>query len=73
VKRAGGPFSKENMGKQTGSKTVINDPITEEEGVIYLLASMSDYFSTLVTAFEANSESVLKMELLIEYKYYTKN
>ena len=38
--------------------SVIDDPITEEDRVVHLLASLPDSFSMLVTALEANSESV---------------
>ena len=45
---------------------MIDDPITEEDKVVHLLASLPDYFSMLVTALEANSESVPKMEVVTE-------
>ena len=46
--------------------SVIDDPITEEDRVVHLLASLPDSFSMLVTALEANSESVPKMEVVTE-------
>ena len=45
--------------------SVIDDTISEEDRVVYLLASLSDLFSVLVTAFEANQE-VPRMELVKE-------
>ena len=46
--------------------SVIDDPISEEDKVVHLLASLPDSFNMLVTALEANSESVPKMEIVTE-------
>ena len=40
-------------------------PLSEEDRVIYLLASLPDSFSVLVTALEASSD-VPKMDIVIE-------
>ena len=45
--------------------SVIDDTISEEDRVVYLLASLPDSFSVLVTSFEANPE-VPRMELVTE-------
>ena len=45
--------------------SVISDPISEEDRVVYLLASLPESYSMLVTALEANAE-VPKMELVTE-------
>ena len=45
--------------------SVIGDAISEEDRVVYLLASLPDSFNILVTALEANPE-VPKMELVTE-------
>ena len=47
------------------SLSVVGDPVSEEDRVVYLLASLPDSFSMLVTALETNAE-VPKMELVIE-------
>ncbi len=44
---------------------IVGDAIDEEDRVVYLLASLPDSFSTLVTALEAN-EDVPKMEVVTE-------
>ena len=44
---------------------MIGDEITEEDRVIYLLASLPESFNTLVTALEANSD-VPRMEVVTE-------
>ena len=45
---------------------VIGDPVTEEDRVVHLLASLPDSYDMLVTALEANSEAVPKMEIVTE-------
>ena len=45
---------------------VIGDPVTEEDQVVHLLASLPDSYDMLVTALEANSEAVPKMEIVTE-------
>ena len=45
---------------------VIGDPVTEEDRVVHLLASLPDSFNMLVTALEANSEAVPKMDIVTE-------
>ena len=44
---------------------IVGDVIQDEDHVIYLLVSLPDSFSTLVTALEANEE-VPKMEIVTE-------
>ena len=44
---------------------IIGDVIQDEDRVIYLLASLPDSFSTLITTLEANEE-VSKMEIVTE-------
>ena len=43
---------------------VMDSPVSDEDKVVHLLASLPDSFNMLVTALEANSESVPKMEKL---------
>ena len=45
--------------------SIIGDPISEEDRVVYLLASLPESYNVLVTALEANSE-VPKMEVVTE-------
>ena len=45
--------------------SVVGDPISEEDHVVHLLASLPDAFNMLVTALEANAE-VPKMEIVTE-------
>ncbi len=45
---------------------VLGDPVTEEDGVVHLLASLPDSFYMLVTALEVQSEIVPKWELVTE-------
>ena len=45
---------------------VIDAPVSEEDKVVHLLASLPDSFGMLVTALEANSEVVPKMENVTE-------
>ena len=45
---------------------VIGDAVTEEDRVVYLLASLPPKYDMLVTALEAQSESVPKWELVTE-------
>ena len=47
------------------SLSVVGDPVSEEDRVVYLLASLPDSYSMLVTALETNAE-VPKMELVTE-------
>ena len=44
---------------------VIGDPVSEEDCVVHLLASLPESFNMLVTALEASSE-VPKMETVTE-------
>ena len=46
--------------------TVIGDPVTEEDRAVYLLASLPDSFNMLVTALEASSKTVPKIENVTE-------
>ena len=45
---------------------VIDAPVSDEDKVVHLLASLPDSFNMLVTALEANSEAVPKMENVTE-------
>ena len=45
---------------------VIGDPVTEDDRVMHLLASLPDSYDMLVTVLEANSEAVPKMEIVTE-------
>jgi transposase InsO family protein len=45
--------------------SVVGDPVTEEDRVVHLLASLPDSYSMLVTALEANAD-VPKMEIVTE-------
>lgn len=45
---------------------VIGDAVSEEDRVLHLLASLPESYNVLVTALEAQSESVPKWELVTE-------
>ena len=45
---------------------VVGDPVSDEDRVVHLLASLPDSYDMLVTALEANSETVPKMEIVTE-------
>lgn len=45
---------------------VIGDPVTEEDKVVHLLASLPDSFDMLVTALEANSDAVPSLDNVTE-------
>jgi hypothetical protein len=45
---------------------VIGDPVTEEDKVVHLLASLPDSFDMLVTALEANSDTVPSLDNVTE-------
>ena len=45
---------------------VIGDPVTEEDKVMHLLASLPDSFDMLVTALEANSDTVPSLDNVTE-------
>ena len=47
--------------------SIIGNPISEEDRVVYLLASLPESYNVLVTALEANSE-VPKMEVVTEHE-----
>ena len=49
---------------------VIDAPVSDEDKVVHLLASLPNSFNILVTALEANSEAVLKMENVTERLLY---
>ena len=44
----------------------IDAPVSDEDKVVHLLASLPDSFGVLVTALEANSETVPKLELVTD-------
>ena len=46
--------------------SVVEDPVSEEDKVVHLLASLPDCFGVLVTALEANSETIPKMDIVTE-------
>lgn len=46
--------------------SVIDDPVSDDDRVVHLLASLPDSFDMLVTALEANSETVPRMEIVTE-------
>ncbi len=48
-----------------GQLAEMDSPLMEEDKVVYLLASLPDYFGFLVTALEASSE-VPKMDMVSE-------
>ena len=50
--------------------TAVGDVISEEDRVVYLLASLPDSFGALVTAFEANKE-VPSLEIVTERLLHT--
>ena len=50
--------------------TAVGDVISEDDRVVYLLASLPDSFGALVTAFEANEE-VPRMEIVTERLLHT--
>ena len=45
---------------------VIADALSDEDGIIHLLANLSETFNVLVTALEAQSENIPKWELVTE-------
>ena len=45
---------------------VVGDTVSDEDRVVYLLASLPESFNMLVTALEASSENVPKMEIVTE-------
>ena len=45
--------------------SVVGDPVSEEDCVVYLLASLPESYSMLVTAFEANAD-VPKIEIITD-------
>ena len=51
--------------------SVVGDPISKEDRVVHLLASLPESYSMLVTAFEANA-NVPKQKLLLN-ACYTRN
>jgi len=46
--------------------SVIGDPLSDQDCVVYLLASLSDSYNMLVTALEANQD-VPQMEVVTEH------
>ena len=44
---------------------VIADALSEEDGIIHLLANLPETFNVLVTALEAQSENIPKWDLLL--------
>ena len=46
--------------------SVIDAPVSDEDKVVHLLASLPDSFGMLVTALEVNSETVPKLKLITE-------
>ena len=48
------------------SLSIVDAPVSEEDRVVYLLASLPDSYNMIVTALETQSESVPKWSLLTE-------
>lgn len=48
---------------------IVGAPIDNEDQVVYLLASLPEFYDTLVTALEANKK-VLSMETVIDHLTY---
>ena len=46
--------------------SVIEAPVSNEDKVVHLLASLPDSFRVFVTALEANSKTIPKIELMTE-------
>ena len=46
--------------------SIVDEPVQEEDRVVYLLASLPDSYSMLVTALEANAD-VPKLEVVTEH------
>ena len=60
---------KEHIKKMTevfGELVVIADPVSEEDKVVHLLASLPDAYNVLVTALESGSENVPPLETVTE-------
>ena len=54
------------MTERFDALAVMDSPVSDEDKVVHLLASLPDSFNMLVTALEANSKSVPKMENVTE-------
>ena len=50
---------------------VVGDPLKEEDQVVYILASLPEYFNMFVTALEANAD-IPKMDVVRECLLQTK-
>ena len=59
-----------SMSKIFEALAVIGDPVGDEDKVVHLLASLPDSFDMLVTALEAQSESVPKWELVTKRRIH---
>ena len=46
------------------SLSIMDSPVSEEDRVVYLLASLPDSYSMIITALETQSESVPKWSLV---------
>ena len=46
--------------------SIVGDPITDKDRVVYLLASLSESFNTLVTGYILSNPAVPEMEIVIE-------
>ena len=60
---------KEHIKRMTevfGEPAVITEPISEEDKVVHLLASLPDTYDVLVTALESGSENVSPLETVTE-------
>ena len=60
---------KEHIKRMTevfGELAVIAEPISEEDKVVHLLASLPDTYDVLVTALESGSENVSPLETVTE-------
>ena len=61
-----GESVQEHIRKMFESLSIMDDPVSDEDRVVHLLASLPDSYGMLVTALEANSETVPKMEVITE-------
>ena len=64
-----GDSMKEHIKQMTevfGELAVIDEPVSEEDKVVYILASLPDAYDVLVTALESGSENVPPLETVTE-------
>ena len=61
-----GDSMKEHITEVFGELAVIDEPVSEEDKVVYMLASLSDAYDVLMTALESGSENVPPLETVTE-------